>query len=463
MKKIEQRAPKGKKNPFERSGPLTKLSFGWLNELIWVSRTTPWTQDMNYNLCDYDKVKKHKNHLVKAFETKRGIGRSIVSVYRTEIAIFCTWSFIQTILTSQSQKYSSEAGVIINDGSMYKNLDEVKLFFLNLGLSILLSFVGTSFGSYFTFRIVRCGLASKASSYSFLLDKIMKFSPMNSNEVKEGYITNLVQVDAVKLGDYLFAFAYSISSFITCLVGFYYIVSATGWSLSLGFFGVMLMMRVVFFYLYYLIAKIKAGYLKAKDARMGLFTNVLENVEYIKINGFEDYFSLELYELRESELGQLRRMTYVQAVFQFFGGIFTKCPSLVMILLLVYAFPEDIGYKNYLFFLQVAEAFNNNLTSLFSIMLRIVDVGVSLRRINKFLLSREIDLNNIKRIQDSESKVAIEVQNGDFKWRFSQDEENLGLDAPTRQSLYTMDIRTSRKDSLLRGKILTIVIISKSV
>ena len=122
-----------------------------------------------------------------------------------------------------------------------------------------------------------------------------------------------------------------------------------------------------------------------------------------------------------------------------------------MILLLVYAFPVDIGYKNYLFFLQVADAFNGNLTAFFSGLLEIVDVSVSLRRINKFLLSREIDSNNIKRIRDSTSKVAIEVQNGDFKWRFNENEENLGLDAPSRKRLDTMAIRDLRQDSLLTG------------
>ena len=311
MKKFEERRPKGKANPYERTGPFRKISFGWLDELIWVSRTTPWTQGMSYNLCEYDKVENHKSKLVEAFKNKRAIGSSVVSVYWLQITIFCIWNFVLTVLTSTSQKYSSDAGVIINNGSMYKDLGEVKRFFLNLGLSILLSFIASSFDSFFTFRIARAGLASKSASYSFLLDKIMKFSPMNSNEVKEGYITNLVQVDAVKLGQYLFAYAFVISSFITCVVAFYYIVSATGWRLSLGFFGVMLLMRVIFFYLYYLIAKIKGDYLKAKDARMGLFTNVLENVEYIKINSFEDYFSLELYDLRESELKQLTRMTYV--------------------------------------------------------------------------------------------------------------------------------------------------------
>ena len=311
MKKFEERRPKGKANPYDRTGPFRKISFGWLDELIWVSRTTPWTQGMSYNLCEYDKVENHKSKLVEAFKNKRAIGSSVVSVYWLQITIFCIWNFVLTVLTSTSQKYSSDAGVIINNGSMYKDLGEVKRFFLNLGLSILLSFIASSFDSFFTFRIARAGLASKSASYSFLLDKIMKFSPMNSNEVKEGYITNLVQVDAVKLGQYLFAYAFVISSFITCVVAFYYIVSATGWRLSLGFFGVMLLMRVIFFYLYYLIAKIKGDYLKAKDARMGLFTNVLENVEYIKINSFEDYFSLELYDLRESELKQLTRMTYV--------------------------------------------------------------------------------------------------------------------------------------------------------
>ena len=446
---IETRRPRTKVHPYPNSNFLSKWAFCWLRELIWVSKTTPWTQDMNYHLSPQDKVSIHKARLCETFKSKRGIESTLISAYFSEILIFCIGNLILTIMGSLAKSKSSQAAGLINTGTIYQDPDALKQFFVYLGISILLSFMNDSVYGFLDFKLRRGGVNSRAGFYSLLMSKILRFSPLNSSQVNEGFITNLIQVDSVKLGEYIVVISFAISYFLRACVGLYFIVYSIGWKLSMSFMGVMIGVRVIYILLYLLTAKIKAAYMKAKDSRMGLFRNVLENVEYIKINSLEDYFSLELYELRESELRQLRNTAYLESVFHLIAGVLDKCPSLVIIILLVYCFDEQIGYTNYLFYLQLSTSLNHHLTDLFNVSREIVNVKVSLRRIDKFLLSREIDSNNIKRISDEDNQIAIQVLNGNFKWRFTDSEEGLGLDAPRRRRMSTMIVDGPRADSLL--------------
>ena len=429
-----KREPKSKLHPLTSANKYQQATFAWLNELIWVSRTTPWTQEMNYDLEDYDRVATHKQKLISAFKRWRRMELALIQVYGQEIIIFCLVNAVTTYLSISGQNESAAAGDIINKGHVVGNTKVILTFLYLLGFSVFLALISSVVDIFVYFRLKRVGIASKAAFYSYLQEKIMKFSPMNSKEIKEGYIANLVQIDAIELGGYVGVVAETISNFITAGINLYYIIDAISLKFSIAFIVVMLATRVLYLCMYVLSAKITSDYLKAKDARMGLFKNVLENVEYVKINGLEDYFSLELYDLRETELFHLKQNAYLGAAFNFYYGIFLKAPSITIILLVLYFDERDMGYLKYLFYLQLSDNFNSCLTDLFMIFMKVVNARVSLKRIDKFLISREIDQNNIRKLRDPDYKVAVEIKEGNFKWRYTQEEEELGLDAPKRRN-----------------------------
>ena len=426
-----ERRPKSRQHPYSQSWALTKLTFGWLNEMIWISKTTPWRQEMNYNLCDQDKVGSHKSRLQSAFKRRKGIESALLMAYSFELTLFCFANLITTIIVNISQHQNSKAGSLINDEVLYQNQPKLRQFFFHMCLSMLLTFLADTFYNYYLFRLERAGVASKAGFFALLLEKILKFSPMNSTAIKEGYIANLIQIDAEELGLYLEYIGLTISSLVNALVSFYFIVTSVGWGLSLSFLAIMLLVRVVYLLLFALTALINRNYLKAKDKRMSLFRNVLENVEFIKINSLEDYFCVQMYDLRESELKQLRYNAWLDAVFYMLAGLFEKCPSLVIILLLLAGFGDHkkISFTDYLFYLQLATTVNGNLTYFFEMVGLIVYTRVSLKRIDRFLKSPEVDLKAVRRGEKSENEsfelkegYSIEVNSGSFKWKFSNEE-----------------------------------------
>ena len=132
----ETRRPRTKVHPYPNSNFLSKWAFCWLRELIWVSKTTPWTQDMNYNLCQQDKVALHRTRLSETFKTKRGIESTLLSAYSSEILIFCFANLLLTIMGSLAKSKSSQAAGLVNTGTIYQNQDALKQFFTYLGASI---------------------------------------------------------------------------------------------------------------------------------------------------------------------------------------------------------------------------------------------------------------------------------------------------------------------------------------
>ena len=453
-----RREPKTDKHPLSSRNFFRIFTFGWLNELIWVSKTTPWTQEMNYKLPKYDLIKNHKDKIQNTFRKRKNIQSTLISCYLLELIIYQIGSLAFTVLTSLASKQSASAGALVNTNTIYQNKKALTKFFFYLGLSELFSYLGKSTIGLFLFRIARVGIAARSAFYSILQDKIMRFSPLNSTDVKEGFIANLIQVDAVNLGSYLPTFASVVSGFVSTGVSLYFMFTSFGWQLSFSFVGISLFIRVIYLMIFSGINRIQGQYLKAKDARMSLLRNVLENAEYIKINGLETYFCLELYERRETELRELRKISVVMSFFLFLNGVLSQAPSLIIILLIAYCFGKGIGDQNYLFFLQLGTNLNASLIGLFYTIKYFVTYRVSMKRIDSFLLLREIDKNNVRKIKSDDVEVAIEIKRGNFKWRFSAEEEGLGLDAPTRKRLSTnylskeVSSPTTFTESLLTAK-----------
>ena len=404
-------------------GPLRMLTFGWLNEFIWVSQTNPWTQEMNYDLPKYDAVIRNKNKLKLVFSKTKSSQKTVLLAYSTEFIIFQLANIAFNVLNSLALQKTSDVGAMINNGTLYHDNQAALTFAWLLILSEGYRYIAKAIQGLFIFRMQRAGVAARTGMYSVLQDKIMSFSPMNSREVSEGFITNLIQVDSMNVDAFYLTFNNMISGLLSVLVALYFMVAAIEWKLSLAFVGAMLGIRVAYLMIFSAITFYQNRYLRAKDRRMDLLKNVLENVDFIKINRMETFFCLELYEKREEELMELRNIAFVMSVFQFLKGALNKVPSLIIIILVVYFIPSRMSFSNYLFFLQLGTTLNQNLAGLFACIKFLITARVSMKRIDKFLLARENDCQaegGYQKIKDGSNSIAVEVKAGNFKWRFTK-------------------------------------------
>ena len=380
---------------------------------------------MNYDLPAYDGVEKNKMRFLNVFSSIKDVQVSLVVAYMPEMISYQIANIVFMILNSLAQAKTAEVGALINKGTLYQDPHAALNFAWLLVQSEGYRYIGKTIQGLFLFIMLRGCLAAKTGMYSVLQDKIMSFSPLNSREVSEGFITNLIQVDAMSAEDYLCQLNMCLSLFLSLGVSLYFMVAAIEWRLSLGYVVAMLVIRVFFFMIFVAITHYQNRYLRAKDRRMDLLKNMLEKVDFVKTHRMEDFFCLELYEKREEELMELRCIAVAVAVFQFFKGALNKVPSLIIIVLVVYFIPSRMSFSYYLFFLQLGSTLNSILSGVFDSAKILVTDAVSINRIEKFLLAREREVDSIgyKRVKDQASLVAVEVIAGKFKWRFADDKE----------------------------------------
>lgn len=416
--------PETRKNPYANANFLSKILFSWMSELISVSNNTTWLQEHNYDLAFEEKVQCYKKGLEETFQRKKSLIPALISYFPGRFFLMFLMSVISSSLrfgsTLITTKFFTELK-LNKDITDFKNIQPLALWLFSSGLITLL---GDVLGVYFDFVAAKLSQVIKATMLATIQDKICNFSTMNSSKFTEGFLTNLVQVDAVQLEEmvgYLYKVLSTVIGIIIATGGMIFYV---GWKMALIIEGSYILFSLASLFIYKGKKYVTENYLKAKDKRMTLFRNVLENVDFIKIKGQENFYSRELYELRENELGYLKQNSAVEGALVMITWFAFSMTSVVM--MLIYSFVNKNPVESFATFTGMSDSLNNlrgYLADLVVVWNFFTGFSVNIERINSFLNAKEIDRNHVQFKNDKESNIAISVKNGNFKWRYSEKEE----------------------------------------
>ena len=426
---IAQRGPVNRKSPFEHRNIISQFFFTWLSESIQISSKCDWTQEMNYNLATYDQVRSHKPQIWKRFRATAEMLSSIFRVYTKDLLVYAIAVAVYKTIVYYSTTLTSKFTAAISNDDLYQKWPEVQSLLIMYLISIVTGFAGLSIQRYYQFVAQRNSLAMRSALFSILQDKIMRFSPLNSTAISEGLITNLIQVDSVVIKNLMSQVFTIMDSLIGMGIGIIFMGVDVGVLVALLYAGYLAVLTFMFFLTYLYVAHLTRRYLAAKDRRMSLFKNVLENIDFIKINGLEDYFCLELFERREQEVIVLRILAGVYGWKTVLDGVRYYLSTLIFMLLFL-RFPSfDISISGYYVFSNYSYLLTRNLNYLILGYQYYVKLKVSIGRLNTFLNARE---KNRSYVQESngilDQSVAFKVSDGNFKWRYSQREELMGND-----------------------------------
>lgn len=164
--------------------------------------------------------------------------------------------------------------------------------------------------------------------------------------------------------------------------------------------------------------KFQSAYMKVKDQRIRSMYEILSNIKIIKFNTWEEAFADKILSLRAQELKFLEKKAALQAFINF---VFGSAP--VLVTLVSFATYVSISSSNHLtadkVFVCIA-LFNllrlpmHLLPWSITETLRLV---VSIKRINKFFESKELDPTPLKLgRQNTHLKYSVEIRNGSFGW-----------------------------------------------
>ena len=386
-----ERRPSSKTHPLPKSSILGSLFFCWLNEVIWVSKGNSWTQDMNYDLPPFDQVSSHKARILTAFKSTKSIVKGVFKAYPKQILFFVVMAVIVKCFNYSTTLAIKQALSIIVQNDDLKDSSILVNLILSFSYIALVKPLSTVILVFVRFKAMRLSVAVRSAVYSIIQDKIISSSLLNSDEFTEGYVTNLMQVDAYQLARMIPQIYMFINDGCSFFIGTIYMCVIVGWRLTLLILFIYFLLNTLFLGVYKMKAWVTKNYLKEKDKRMTLFNNLLANLEFIKINGLENFFCLKMFRKRENELLWLERNAFVMGLGSFVGTFAPSTTTLIFLILIAYVLPmENVTYSEFASIIGLFEQVKRSVGVAFSILPYFIRLNVNVERIDRFIGSKDI-------------------------------------------------------------------------
>lgn len=436
----------GERHPIETAGLFTRLNLFWTFKEMDKGKSGAYQQSEHYDLPSEDKVISTKLMIEAYYKQNKSLAKSMAKVCYKEIiatSILC----VLINLFSQSGPYA--LGLLVtrlSDGKTKTQEDKIWLGGLSFYLVVSAYFYGLlqNYNYFYTYRI---GLRLSNSISMLVFEKITRYNIMNRTEHTPGTILNYVQTDAEKFYYGLPRLSNLLSAFFQMTFAVIVLYTQIGW-LSWVIIAVYIvgMSLMIIFYSYKM--QCTDSLMTAKDARIMTLTNVISNIKFIKIKGWENFFQFKVYSKRKHELKYLFRLVLFSSFEMFLIFLNHSLAQMTLVLFLIFFMPQ---------FISVA-AFSVCLTLMWSLFDAIINLPwsighvlafkVGMDRIHAFLQAEEIDKSHF--IEGcTDSNVGLSVKGGEFFWNAVKDEEDGDGPVVTKPNKKANDLETTQTESLL--------------
>ena len=448
---IEIKDDKENLTSYYKSSLCVKLFFTWSRYSMSLANKNPLKiqdfrgiqdEDKSENL--YISLNEKWNQKKDEFQNEKAKKNSfyycILKIYYKKI-IFLTILNLCCTLLEYLQIYFYESVIenfecrINKEGKDVEKETKCPLFpiYLNAVGLVLSKLLTTFFRNQTKFNSEIIGVKTANAVAALIYDKITKSSIFIKNQISEGEILNYLQVDSEKL-IYLFTSLPAIIIIpINIIISFYALFKLFGASFLIGAVVIVIMVLVICLVQYFYLKQTKIV-LRKKDKRMRITTHSLHIIKVLKLFGWEDEFKEIIEKKRDDELNNIKHLFNLIAIKNFVNSNLSLLTSLASI----------GGYTLINGPMDVTTLFTSNklinevagptinipqyITDLKSLM-------ISLNRIQKFLIVKDIELKEEESKDNREEKtkknneeknlndIAIECANCDFGIKIDDDDD----------------------------------------
>ena len=274
---------------------------------------------------------------------------------------------------------------------------------------VLIKISKTFFHHQVKFQCSLLGVKAANAVTALIYDKVTRTSIFIKSQISEGEILNFIQVDSEKL-NFLFT---SLPKILTVpfnlVVSFYALFLFFGKSFIFGI-SILLIMILIIWYIQYRYLLNTKEMLRKKDKRMRLTTHTFHIIKILKLFGWEDEFRENIDKKRNDELINIKSILYLIAIRTFVNSNLSLLTSLASI----------GGYTYFFGAMEIKTLFSSTklvkevAVPLIDIPQFITDLNsllISLKRIQNFLLVKDIDINN--KLKEQEKTIELNNINND--------------------------------------------------
>ena len=349
--------------------------------------------------------------LVKSFGTSF-LGGSIIKLFH-DLMVFIPPMLLKSIIVFSEP---------VCDGCTSSPVWQGVLFAV---LLMLVTMFQTVLLSWYFYNMYIIGMWTKASIISAIYRKALVVTAESKKGSTSGEIVNLMSVDAQKISDLLPYLNMLWSAPLQIGVAIYFLYQILGAPVFAGL-GTMIALIPINGFSAAITRKLQMKMMKQKDVRVKKMNELLSGMKILKLYAWEPSFMKEVVDIRNVELGILLNIGYLSAAISF---IWTCAPFLVsLVTFAVYVLSDENNV------LDAQKAFTS--LALFNILrfpmsmlpmmiTSAVQASVSIKRINKFMRSEELDPNAVEKRKDNKETNAITIRKASFDWGEKEEVETV--------------------------------------
>uniref|UniRef100_A0A151UG93 ABC transporter C family member 8 n=1 Tax=Cajanus cajan TaxID=3821 RepID=A0A151UG93_CAJCA len=300
----------------------------------------------------------------------------------------------------------------------YSNRTEADLKegFSILGFMILTKVVESVSQRHFCFGSRRSGMKIRSALMVAVYQKLLKLSSSARRRHSTGEVVNYIAVDAYRLGEFPWWFHITWTSVVQLVLSILLLFCVVGAGALPGLVP-LLICGLLNVPMAKIIQNSQSQFMMAQDERLRSTSEILNNMKIIKLQSWEDKFKNLVLSLRAKEFIWLSKAQIIKANGAFLYWMSpTIVPSVVFLgCALFNSAPLNAGtIFTVVTALRIMGEPVRMIPEALSIM---IQVKVSLDRLNTFLLDEELDsINDYGRNIKQSPVNAVEIQAGNFIW-----------------------------------------------
>ncbi|XP_058218894.1 ABC transporter C family member 3-like [Rhododendron vialii] len=404
--------------PFSYASLLSILSFSWMSPLICVG----YKKELDLNdvpqLAGMDSVK----GALPVFRSKleSDIGCKITTFKLVKALILTTqWEILLTASLALIYSLASYVGPYLIDSFVqYLNGNQA---FENQGYVLVAAFffaklIACLAQRHWFFRLQQAGIRARAVLVAMIYNKGLSISCQSKQAHTSGEIINLMSVDAQRVSD--FGWIHDpwlvIVQVVLALLILYKNLGLASIA-TLVTTGLVMLANVP---LGRLQEKFLEKIMTSKDKRMKAASEILRSMRILKLQAWEMKFLSKVTELRNTEMGWVKKFGYTFSLTNF---LFWGAPTFVSVVTfgtcMLLGIPLESG--KILSALATFTILQQPIYNLPDTISMIAQTKVSLDRIASFLQLDDLPSDVIEKLPRGSSDTAIEVVDGNFSWDVS--------------------------------------------
>lgn len=403
-----------------RAGIFSRLTFSWLNHLLKLGRTKPLNLDDIPSIESEDASLQASERFLAIWRaytkdkskanSKNLILLTLFKCYKWDLLLTGFYALLRTVAVAASP-------LLLFAFIGYSNLEERNI---RIGITLVICLIVMKLleslsQRHWYFESRRCGMRMRSALMACIFQKQLKISSNGRRKHATGEIVNYIGVDAYRLGDSPCWFHMAWSSPLQLLFSLVILFWSLGFGAILG-----LVPLVIFGVLNLPFARILQGYqtkfMVAQDERLRATSEALNNMKIIKLQSWEERFRRIVCSLREIEFKWLGETQLKKAYGTALYWMSPTVVSAVMFAGTALTGSAPLNASTIFTVLATLRVMAEPVRMLPEILTIMIQVKVSLDRIQVFLLEDEIKEDDVKRDCKKDSGWSVKVDGGMFSW-----------------------------------------------